>query len=65
MRLFFKPVEIAEVLALNPETIRKHIRCGNIKAVRVGNSWRIPRVEAIRAVGTEDVLRRFDDDESR
>jgi len=63
--MFFRPAEVAEVLALNPETIRKHIRCGNIKAVRIGKSWRIPRDEAIRAVGNEDALRRFDESDSR
>lgn len=62
--MYFKPAEIAEVLALNPETIRKHIRCGNIRAVRIGNSWRIPRDEAIRTVGDEDALRRFDESDS-
>lgn len=33
--------EIASVLKVSEETIRRHIRYGNIKAIKIGYDWRI------------------------
>ena len=33
--------EIADVLKVTQETIRRHIRYKNIKAVKIGSDWRI------------------------
>lgn len=37
------PEQAADVLQLNPETIRRMIRRGELQAVQIGRRWRIPR----------------------
>jgi len=38
---YYSPEEIAELLNLHPATIRKWIRQGKLKAVKLGRVWRI------------------------
>jgi excisionase family DNA binding protein len=42
--------EIANALKVDPETIRRHIRYGNIKAIKIGSDWRIHADERERLV---------------
>lgn len=46
---YYSPESIAELLNLHPATIRKWIRQGKLKAVKLGRVWRI----------TEDDLQEF------
>ena len=34
--------EYAEIMNLTPMTVYNHVRSGDISAIRVGKSWRIP-----------------------
>ena len=40
------PEELADLVTLHPESIRRAIRDHRIKAQKVGPFWRIPRSEA-------------------
>lgn len=48
-KVYLSVKEMAEALGVHPETIRNHIRDGNIPAIRIGDSqkshWRIHRDE--------------------
>jgi excisionase family DNA binding protein len=59
----FNAMQLAEPLALSIEqvamqvqvhtnTIRRMIRAGSIKGVRIGRAWRIPRSEVLRICGS-------------
>ncbi len=37
----YTPVEAAEILHKNPDTVRRYIRSGKLKAQKVGNTWYI------------------------
>ena len=41
MKEFYTVDQVAELLQLNPVTIRRHIEDKKIKAVKVGRVWRI------------------------
>jgi len=49
MERLLKIKEAAELLAVNPETVRRLIRKGKLKAVKIGRLWRI-RKEDIEAL---------------
>lgn len=38
---YYSPSEIADILNLDPRTVRKLINNGDLEAVRVGSQWRI------------------------
>lgn len=40
----------ARILGFHPESVRRLIRRGRIKAKRFGSFWRIPRAEAVRII---------------
>ena len=44
---FFSVDEVAEILGLSSQTIRKLVKEGRIKAIRLGHAYRIP-VESIQ-----------------
>ena len=44
---FFSISRLAEVLSVTPKTIRRLIRIGEIRAVKISRHWRIPRLEVI------------------
>ena len=46
---FFSVDEVAEILGLSSQTIRKLVKKGLIKAIRLGHAYRIP-VESIQAL---------------
>ncbi len=56
--IYLTPEELADILRVHPETIRKSIRQGRIRAQKVGRLWRIPWLECVRVVGDEALLRR-------
>ena len=37
----YTPTEAAEILHKNPDTVRRYIRSGKLKAQKVGNTWYI------------------------
>ena len=39
---YYSPEEIAEHYSLKPATVRKWIREGKLKAVKLGHLWRVP-----------------------
>lgn len=39
---FFSVDEVAEILGLSSQTIRKLVKEGRIKAIRLGHAYRIP-----------------------
>jgi len=52
--------ELARTLKVSEEAIRKRLRGGEIRGVRVGRTWRVPREEAARLLGSEAALEAFD-----
>lgn len=46
---FFSVDEVAEILGLSSQTIRKLVKKGRIKAIRLGHVYRIP-VESIQVL---------------
>lgn len=40
--VFYSVQEVAEILSLSEQTIRKLIHVGNLKAIRLGRTYRIP-----------------------
>lgn len=45
---YYTTNEVAEILKLNPETIRRKIKAGKIKAVSIGTRYRISEEEVKR-----------------
>lgn len=45
--------EIAQLLHMNPEVIRRKLRQGVIRGLKVFSTWRIPENEAIRIIKGE------------
>ena len=39
---FYTPEEVARILKLNKETVRRKLRSGELKAFKAGKVWRIP-----------------------
>lgn len=48
MEEYFSPQEVAQKLKLNVRTVYKWIREGRLKAVKVGDLWRIAESEIKR-----------------
>ena len=60
MGLYYTVEELARTLKVSEEAIRKRLRGGEIRGVRVGRTWRGPREEAGRRLGGEEDLEGFD-----
>lgn len=52
-RLFYTPDELAGVLRLSGETIRRRLRTGRLQGVQIGDAWRVPREAVLALVGAE------------
>ncbi len=50
-RLFYTPDELAGALRLSGETIRRKLRSGELRGVRIGDTWRVPRDEVLHLIG--------------
>lgn len=50
-RLFYTPEELASVLRLSGETIRRRLRDGKLQGLRIGDTWRIPREQVLFLLG--------------
>jgi excisionase family DNA binding protein len=48
------PHELAELLNLSPNTVYRLIKAGQIRAVRVGQQFRIPAAEIDRLTGGDE-----------
>lgn len=53
MEVYYTPKEISEKLKLNISTVYKWIREGRLKAVKLGDVWRIPESELNRLLRGE------------
>jgi excisionase family DNA binding protein len=45
-----EPGELAGLVSFHPESVRRAIRQGRIRALKFGNSWRIPSAEVARII---------------
>lgn len=54
MERYFTPKEVSEMLKLNIGTLYKWIREGKLKAVKLGDVWRIPESELNRLLSGEE-----------
>ena len=45
MKQLYTPEEVAQICQLHAETVRRRLRDGRLKGVRVGRSWRIRQEE--------------------
>jgi excisionase family DNA binding protein len=55
----YTPLEVAQVLRVNEETVRREIRRGNLTAVRVGNQYRMAASDLAKWLGDERFLELF------
>lgn len=46
--VFYSVQEVAEILGLSEQTIRKLIHEGNLKAIRLGRTYRVPYESLIK-----------------
>jgi len=49
--IYLTPEEVAYLLRLHPETVRRFCREGKIPAIHVGGVWRIPLTELAKLQG--------------
>ena len=54
MEQYYKPKEVADKLKINVMTVYKWIREGKLKAVKVGDLWRISENELKNLLGEKD-----------
>ncbi len=54
MENYYTPQEVANKLKLNVRTLYKWIREGKLKAVKVGDVWRISETELNRLLNKEE-----------
>lgn len=38
---FMTPREVAEILQINEQTVRRYLREGKLKGLKIGHTWRI------------------------
>ena len=50
-RLAYSPAELAEALGVTRQTVHNLIRRGELRAVKIGRTTRIPASEALRIAG--------------
>jgi excisionase family DNA binding protein len=48
MKDYLTTEEVAELLRVQPKTVRRMLCAGELPGVRVGKAWRVPRVELAR-----------------
>jgi len=49
----YRPAEVAKALRVSSVTVSRAIRCGKLKAFRVGGQWRIVGADLLTFVATE------------
>ena len=47
----YRTTEVAEILNVSWSTVKRWVKEGKIKAIRVGHRWRIPESEVLRLLG--------------
>jgi excisionase family DNA binding protein len=53
---YFRPDEVASLLALSRRTVYRMIRDGRLTAIKLGaGPWRIPRENLVELLGTADL----------
>ncbi|WP_052668660.1 helix-turn-helix domain-containing protein [Nitriliruptor alkaliphilus] len=48
-----RTVEVASVLRADEDTVRELLRSGELRGVRVGRNWRIPRAALLAFLGLD------------
>ena len=51
------PERAAALLDMNPETIRRYIREGRLKATKIGNRWKISESDLAAFLGSDERAR--------
>jgi len=46
--------QVAMQLQIHTNTVRRMLRAGSIRGVRIGKAWRIPRSELLRLCGSTE-----------
>jgi excisionase family DNA binding protein len=54
--LFLTPEELARALRVDPETVRRWLREGQVRGQKAGRLWRVPWEEGARLLGGEERL---------
>jgi len=54
MEIYYTPQEVADKLKINVRTLYRWIREGKLKAVKVGELWRISETELNRLLNKEE-----------
>ncbi len=54
--LFLTPEELARALRVDPETVRRWLREGQVRGQKAGRLWRVPWEEGVRLLGGEERL---------
>lgn len=52
--------DAASMLSLHPRTIRRHVREGVIRGVKIGGEWRIRRQDLVDALGDRSLVNDLD-----
>lgn len=52
--VFFTVGEVAGFLQVNKTTVRRYIRCGRLKALKLNRGYRIGKGEYMRFIGDPD-----------
>ncbi|MHB1000418.1 MAG: helix-turn-helix domain-containing protein [Armatimonadota bacterium] len=57
MNEYLSVEEISSMLQINPKTIRRHIRDGKLKAVKVGSQWRVKREDLNSYMDSREIIK--------
>lgn len=50
-RLMMRPAEVASVLGVTPRTVRRLLASGELRGLKMGNRWMIPRTWLAQQLG--------------
>ena len=53
MERLLEPKEVSELLGIHLDTVRRYLREGKIKAIKLGNRWRIRESDLDKFLDTE------------
>ena len=52
---FLTVEEASEVLQISPYTMRKYLKNGRVRGIKLGNSWRVPETALVELAEGADV----------
>jgi excisionase family DNA binding protein len=53
---YLKPSDISQLFSISDSSVRKHIRDGNLKAIRVGGTYRIRKRDVVEFIAKNQHL---------